>query len=245
MIPFSVMEQAKLDITKLKFVEEAEAEHITRKTKRWDSKKQKDIFYNEQVHFTGAKLFEVDGTQFLFDLDRREVKHRIFNPFLVKLPRKVASIAEAYESLKPKQVLAAEKRGIEVLRQGEWFFIKAKAPKLKKLSKHEQALAILGTGSLYGTASEFFTKQYGKKTLKKLLAQAKHVADSMPRAMTLQAGPNRPNRAELGLIQNGISYVTGKVSHTGREHADLHLDGWYVAVANTAQESFTVTGDVD
>lgn len=62
----------------------------------------------------------------------------------------------------------------------------------------------------------------------------------------LKAGPNRPNYATnmhesvtLGLL------VSGKVSHSGREHADLNLNGWYKPVVNTSIRSFTITGDVD
>ena len=249
MIPFSVMAQAELDITKIKFIEEGSAESVKRDviSSSYDSRTGKNVKkkYTEQVHFTGSKLFEVDGTQFLFDLDRRELKHRIFNPFLVKLPKHAKSIAEAYELLKPRAVLQAEKSGTEVLRQGEWFFIKTKAPKLPKLTEHEKVLAILGSGSMYSRAEEFFSKQWGRKKLKAMLAEAKTVAERIVKRIVLKAGENRPNEAELGVIQNGMTYVTGKVTHSGREHADLVLKGWYIAVSNTAQKSFTITGDID
>ena len=84
------------------------------------------------------------------------------------------------------------------------------------------------------------------------------------RRVTLQAGPNRPNYA-MGISldhdqavrghgvlddwqevrDRAVSYVTGKVEHSGREHAPLILKGWYRAVPNTATESFTITGDID
>ena len=43
--------------------------------------------------------------------------------FLSRLPRRVISLVDAYESLKPDMVIKAEAKNIEVLRQGEWFFI--------------------------------------------------------------------------------------------------------------------------
>jgi hypothetical protein len=47
------------------------------------------------------------------------------------------------------------------------------------------------------------------------------------------------------LIFNGVHYVNGNVRHTGREHEDLHLDKWHIAVPNTAIQSFTIVGDID
>jgi len=62
---------------------------------------------------------------------------------------------------------------------------------------------------------------------------------------TLQAGNNRPNYAERGTEIDGKTYVTGKVSHSGREHKDIKLVGWHRVIPNTAIESFTIEGDID
>lgn len=78
-------------------------------------------------HFVGAMLLEVEGKQYLFDVDRNELKHYRFNPFLSELPKKVKTIEEAYELLKPEEVKKAKK----FKRQGEWFFIPIKK-KIKK-----------------------------------------------------------------------------------------------------------------
>jgi hypothetical protein len=43
----------------------------------------------------------------------------------------------------------------------------------------------------------------------------------------------------------GKKYVTGKVKHTGREHKDLILEGYYEVYPNTSVRSFTITGDID
>ena len=83
-------------------------------------------------HFVGAMLIEVKEKQFLFDIDRRELKHYRFNPFLSELPKKTNTIKQAYEILKPKEVKEAEKKGIKVKRQGEWFFIPSKLPEPSK-----------------------------------------------------------------------------------------------------------------
>jgi hypothetical protein len=63
--------------------------------------------------------------------------------------------------------------------------------------------------------------------------------------MELRAGANRPNRAELGFQNGNETYVSGTITHSGREHAPLKLKGWYTVFPNTAIESFTITGDID
>jgi hypothetical protein len=237
MIPFSVFEQAKLNLDHIQIVERGPAETITRKRETgYDHRKKVRKYKLEKVHFTGASLFEVDGACFLFDIDRRELKEKIFNPFLVKLPAPAKSIAAAYTSLKPAAVLEAERKGMTIPRQGEWFFMPVEASLAAKLST------------------------WAKEGKVDRLA---HTPTGTLREITLRAGRNRPNQAHGISIENGQpvrgnrvdnwhhvrktaqSYVTGKVEHSGREHAPLILKGWYVAVPNTATDSFTITGDID
>lgn len=233
MLPFTVFETAKLDLSELSIVERGDAETllIKRDTGKPDKATGKPIVVSEHRHFTGASLFSIGAVQFLFDVDRRELKHEIFNAFLVKLPVSVNSIAEAYESLKPTAVVAAENAGLDIKRQGEFFFI-----------------------PVNDTALETQLSSYDNKTY--------------TQRIELRAGPNRPNYASGIQMRNGDAvpvpqgedrwqrarenntvaseyFVKGKVEHSGREHAALILKGWYRAVANTASESFTITGDVD
>jgi hypothetical protein len=211
MVPFTVFKQAGLDLLKLNIVDRGNEE--TLRIKESTGKHDKDynpIMHVVNRHFTGASLYEVEGKQFLFDVDRREVEHKILNPFLVELTTKVRTISEAYDSLMPSEVKDAIKEGKTVLRQGEWFFIPVEGEFQAKTVKNQWS---------------------GK--------EEKQRAE-------LKAGPNRPNYATnmhesvtLGLL------VSGKVSHSGREHADLNLNGWYKPVVNTSIRSFTITGDVD
>lgn len=233
MLPFTVFEQAKLDFRKIKIIDKGPEEKVTRRNPFPKKDKKGDIIPEtefETIHFTGASLFEIDGSQFLFDCDRRELQHKIFNPFLVKLPKHAETIVKAYEVLKPSEVADAEKKNRKIVRQGEWFFVEADDLTNARLSR----------------------------------LQVK------PKRITLQAGPNRPNYAEGVQLYNGqpiedqrglrdfeeirqarqvVSesefYVTGTVSHAGREHADLKLKGWFKAIPNTATQSFTITGDID
>lgn len=215
MVPFSVFQQAKIDLFKINIIERGKDETVYRKIHdRWEKNKagefgRKEIFKLEAVHFTGASLFEIEGRFFLFDIDRREVKHKIFNPFLVELAQKANSISEAYEDLKPQLVKDAELSGQKVLRQGEWFFIP--------------------TNKNFKAETNF--NRYTKKLEVK--------------RFDLRAGNNRPNHATRGVNKNGAIFVSGVVSHSGREHADLKLDGWFSPVPNTSVQSFTITGDID
>lgn len=235
MIPFDVFTTAKLDLSKFSLIERAKEETLTRFwfEKVYDEKTDSynDVKKEEKRHFTGASVFKVDKEVFLFDFDRNELKHGILNPFLVKLSVKnVKSVQEAYESLKPEEVLRAEKLGLDVERQGEWFFIPANEITSKKLDKL-------------------------KKEVK---------------SITLRAGPNRPNYGEGLQMYQGkpvgdqsrmrdreeieqareVSkasefFMSGTIKHSGREHKDLVLKGWFKAVPNTAVASFTILGDVD
>lgn len=61
----------------------------------------------------------------------------------------------------------------------------------------------------------------------------------------LRAGNNRPNRVETFVEISGNYFCKGIVSHTGREHADMLLKSFHEAVPNTSISSWTITGDVD
>lgn len=212
MIPFNVFTEAGLNINKFEFVERGKEENITRKRVVYNAKKRKDETKIEKVHFTGASVFKVNDKYFLFDADRRELKHKIFNPFLVELNNPVKSIKEAYESLKPVEVIEAEKQGLKVKRQGKWFFIPV---------ERDNFIPVI---------EEVINWKTNKKEV-------------VNRRLELRAGQNRPNYAEM--FHEPTKYVSGKIEHSGREHADLVLKGWYKPVPNTSVQSFTITGDID
>lgn len=88
----------------------------------------------EKRHFIGAMVFSLKDKYYLFDVDRQEIKHYRFNAFLSELPKKCRTVEEAYNSLMPIKVKNAIKRGLKVKRQGEWFFIPTKLPRVRKPS---------------------------------------------------------------------------------------------------------------
>jgi hypothetical protein len=70
-------------------------------------------------HRIGAVLLEYAGKYYLCAMDEGSY-------FISLLPRKVTSITKAFQALKPREVIKAEKagvKGVKVVRQGEWFFI--------------------------------------------------------------------------------------------------------------------------
>ena len=233
MLPFSVFDQAKLDINTLQVIDQGGAETVTRKfetgkmLKDKETKKTYPEIKMETVHFTGASVFKVDKEYFLFDIDRQEIKHKIFNPFLVKLPVSVSSIKQAYDVLKPNDVKKAEWIGAEVKRQGEWFFI----PVTNDIAKRMESLSKV------------------KNVLKNITLRAGNNRPNDARGIELDnKGDTVANNAGFSARRNQegtVCFVTGRVTHSGREHADLVLKGWYRAIPNTATESFTITGDID
>ncbi len=247
MIPFNAMQEAGLDVKKIQFVDQGGAEDVTRKIENpsYNSYGERKVskFIDQEVHFTGASLFKIDNTYFLFDIDREEIKYKIFNPFLVKLPGRPKSTEDAYLSLKPLKVIQAEKKGLRVKRQGEWFFIPTNAPKIPKLSKDDQILLLRENARSWGGVDMVI---YGTNKLPKdKKAKAIKLLNQLPKPLSLQAGDNRPNNAEIGIQQNKKTYVKGKVEHSGREHRTVKLDSWHEAIPNLAIKSVTITGDID
>ena len=179
------------------------------------------VTFQRGKHFAGSRLFKVADRVFLLDVDRNELQHGIINPFLVELQdRSVKTIAEAYQSLKPQDVVTAESEGKTVLRQGEWFLIQTDELTGKLASKALQdRLSVIDP-------------EYGR-------------GNSWNKRGELRAGNNRPNRAELYAEIAGQYFVKGTLSHSGREHKDLELKSWFRAIPNTSITSWQITGDLD
>jgi len=263
-IPFSVFQEAKLNLTTYTELDSTGEENVTRKVQnpKWSSWKEDETvpeFIEETVHFMGARLFSVESNtdlgdkkiKFLFDIDRKEIDNKIFNPFLVQVPENgtpITSINQAYDCLMPNEVKDAIANGEHVKRQGEWFFIPTKTNPLSKIAglteeqrkEYALAMAIKKQSNWDTTLSEMLGEELTEK-----YKNIGYIPEVGVKRMELRAGKNRPNHAEKGLNSDGISYVKGKVSHSGREHADIVLDGWHIALPNTAIDSFTITGDID
>lgn len=212
MLPFIAFQQADLKLTEAEILEQTGGETVRRITGH-DRKDQP--IYND-LHFTGSSLFRIGSKYFLFDIDRAEIQHGIFNPFIVELPKAVNSVKEAYASLVPEEVKEAALKGIAVKRQGEHFFIKVSEVSQYKATKRDGA-------DRWNEAED---------------------SESAYMSARLEAQGNRAHVASR--FYQKLGFVSGIVVHRGREHANLDLnDGWYKPVPNTAVRSFTIVGDVD
>jgi len=244
LVPFSVFSELNLDITQVRVIANGPAENVKRNISNPEKDGSGKIQKFEMVHFAGAVVFEVGNTQILVDIDRREIEFKNWNAFAVILPRKVTSIADAYDSLMPARVKAAIRSGVDVKRIGEWFLIPCKAPKIPKLSETDKAL-YLCDGMRYGREAEVVNRLLGEKWTKKAVARSAKLRKSLPIPCMLQAGSNTPNDVELGIKVGKDMFVNGKITHRGRQHEPLVLKTWHKAVVNCAHTSYQLTGDLD
>lgn len=130
LLPFDMFKETKLDINSIEMIDRGPGEKL-------------DLGQNRKgvpilTHFMGAMVFKIRARSrsaelhyngktdqyFLFDIDRNDVKLKNLNFFISRLARAVTSIDDAYASLKPQEVMDAERfLGKPCERQGEWFFI--------------------------------------------------------------------------------------------------------------------------
>lgn len=239
-IPFNVLAAAELELSETTILDQGPEEDFTIKA----TNRHGQAAGTEERHFTGALLLENSGRKFLMDVDRVEIKHSIFNAFFVEVDKKVKTIAEAYEAMKPKEVRDAEKAKLEVKRQGEWFFIKTD----KTLTVDKESIA------------RWMPQGDEAKTFKGVVQKA------------VAHGKGRPNNLYVPMGFGELDqYVCGTVTHQGREHRPLNLgarigekgfdteqnryrtytdakevtfDLWKL-VPNATIGNFTITGDVD
>jgi hypothetical protein len=240
MIPFSVFVEAKLDLNEMQLVDRGPEQTVVRNRTEW--KNNREVKTKEKVHFTGASLFKVGKEYFLFDIDRNEIEHGIFNAFLVNLAKPAKTIEAAYEALKPNEVKQAESKGLEVLRQGEWFFIpvdKRTNSKLDKLSSFKGELALrAGNNRPNQTKGIEFLKN-GKPVPVPKVGKGKDA--DVENGWDIDRWRQKKGAGRKG----NTVYVTDFSKHSGREHKDLVLKRWYTVVPNTSTRSFQINGDID
>lgn len=246
MIPFSVFVEAKLNLDKIKILNKGPQSIVTitrMKTRaEWEKDTTQKNTITEDRHFTGASLFSIEGKTFLFDIDRREIEHEIFNPFLVRLPRPCKSIEAAYEMLKPKAVKAALAKGLEVERQGEWFFIpvtdKKLINKLNKLSSNGRKLSEFELQAGPNRPNDAKGVRIDSKS--KRFTDLKW--DSQHHNWQNFDKRNKTHIKAAGEIR---TYCRGNIEHRGREHKTLKLKHWCVPIPNTGTFSWQISGQVD
>lgn len=175
-------------------------------------------------YFPGARLFTLENTHYLYDIDRRETRYGHYNVFLTKLPSDAGTIDAAYETLKPQVVKDAEAKGLNVKRQGRMFFIPSEAPKLREFSTEER-MYILGAKAGYDLEPQIVEYLTGKNIRGDKGADAliKHI----PRRIVMSCARGSYDLATAIEI-DGVTYCKGPVDSNKR--AKLHLDNWHIVV---------------
>lgn len=174
-------------------------------------------------HRMGGVVIRWHGAYFVIGTDEGAY-------FMSQLPRSVGSVEEALESLRPAEVSQAIENGLEVKRQGEWFFIPTDLTE-------EDVMERLGYS---------FVTHLRKSTVQRDLPKQQDSSDNVHVAR-LAALPD-------GSLPDPI-IATGKVYHrhdipwlrgtsTG-EHRSLDLNGFYIAMPNTAVQSWSIGGNAD
>ncbi len=176
-----------------------------------------------------ALLFNVDGKTFLCDADRRETVHGKLNYFLSPVNKTVKTIDDAYQSLKPKQVVEAETKGLKVRRVGTLFFIETKEPTMPKLSIEEK-FSILGASVSYSLSKDVVKYIVGDvvETSEKA---SKAALKKVPHMNKVNSGRGYTIGTYIEL--DGVAYATGKVESTDR--ASTVLDEWYTIVDSSSR----------
>lgn len=224
-IPLNVLESANLKLNETRVLEQGpESDHRIYGVNKWG---QRNSSLDQDRHFTGALLLENSGRKFLMDIDREEIKHGIFNAFFVEVERKVKTIAEAYESMKPQEVRDAESKGLKVERQGEWFFIQT-----------DETVTVRKED-----VNTWFDKDVDKQVHRFDVSHGK-------------GRPNRLYRpvgfGDLDKLVCGTVTHTGREhrdldlgSHAAGKNGEFTVFKLWKLVPNATISNFTITGDID
>jgi len=108
----------------------------------------------KSYHRIGAVVLEQAGKYYLCGMDEGSY-------FVSLLPEKVKSVSEGYKALKPKFIQEMEKTGVEILRQGEWFFVAVDTPENWKQAEKSAALPSADSSSNRHVCTRLLT--VGKK----------------------------------------------------------------------------------
>jgi hypothetical protein len=153
----------------------------------------------------------IEKTTLLLGHDERQL-------FVVPTPR-VTTVQAAVDSLKPREVVAAERRGLKVVRQGDWFFVPMRAN--------------------FAPTANMVTYQktsIGAQTPQRSGNQ--HIAE----LQAVNPGQWVEWRGVKRLVGRAV-YVMGKIRHN--EHATVELAHWHLAVPNQVGDAPRAIGYFD
>lgn len=148
------------------------------------------------------------------------------------------TVEEAYWALKPEAVTQAEIDGIEVQRQGEWFFVKVDEGEEAYLD----ALAKDCEKELKKSGKDFYETDTLLYVRGGLLQNRDHNREKRHKATRMLVLKGRdPVSGEEVLT----TYVKGTIRHTQGQHRMLKLEGWYSAHENMQINSWVAAGRID
>lgn len=222
MIPFSVFLEAGLDLLTCSIVDAGPAETLLEKNiNAWRMEDNKTI----ERHFTGARLFKANQK-----LDVEKMKND------------QVDIDFAFKSTAKYFLCDVDRREVE---HNIINFFLAELP--EKCSSISEAYDMLKPEEV-----KMFEKNTGKQVERQgefffIPVSTSPHGFNAEEIREIRVGNSRPNRVEKGVKNEKGFFVTGKISHTGREHADLvlPLDRWFKVVPNTSKANFQLTGDID
>jgi hypothetical protein len=164
-------------------------------------------------------------------LDREVVDHYLLGhderELFVVQSNRVNSIHDAIEALKPPEVRRAERQGLKVVRQGDWFFIP-----LRTTFKITPAMILHRNETIGGPNAARWGIRVGNP----------HVAEEQ----LLIFGDAHVRRLnEWVKVKNVLLsvYVRGKIRHA--DHATLELRDWHRAVQNVVNGPTPTIGYFD
>jgi hypothetical protein len=271
-IPFTLFTESKLDVRDFawvcKPVPETVTVKITEQVYNRETQLYEDVVKNIDRHFVGAAVFKIENEVFFFDIDRQELDHGIFNAFITKLPAVARTVKEAYDLLMPDEVKTAVENGVDIKRQGEFFFVKvsdecpSEATPLTKEDKtvlkcKPSRFGYMEPGEIDRNTITYEHLKFPEselttpdriafnKALDKYQEVVSKITARFPKQGTLGKSSSSSHHVGRYIEFEGSVYASGRVEQSRRQHADLMLNGWYKVIPNTGVFSWTITGRVD
>lgn len=217
-IPFSALDEAGIPYREILVVDKEESRYIE------VERKVDGVKEMVRTHLMGSTLFRHKDRLFLSGID--ETAKDLWNGFfLTEVEGNPTTVSEAYESMMPEEVKLAIEEGEEVLRQGEYFFVKV---------SYKYDLDFLSTIEKGKQADYPLRKNHplSHKTRDANLEGTWRYHDSR------HVVTNYANIA-------GDIFAKGTCRHKGGEHKMLKLDGWHRVYENIQKKSWTAQGRVD
>ena len=198
-------------------------------------------FYVIERHFAGALLMRVGDKYFLFDADREELKNFGFNPFFTQLPGPASSIDEAYKLLMPPEVAEAIKKGKEVKRQGEFFFVPVEPREIQRAVTGSENFGRQTRVQTLFTLKHYenMVREVGAAYYNWLCAERKrHVTDFIKRCENATGGV-LPDVSDCKIRADEIlgSYLTSLNTRVGSDLAQGYINGTDI-IAKTKPEDY-------